>query len=305
MNASTIACITVLMVTGTLADRYGLKRVFLICVLLFGITSLVCGLADSAGLLIVGRSLQGMAGGTMLVCQLAVLSHQFADSAARTKAFSVWGIVFGIGLGFGPIIGAGIVALSSWKWVLLVHVPIALVAIGLAMAGITESRDPQHRRLDWLGIVSPSIAVFALAWFITQGPVIGLTSVASLASLLVALGSLAVFVVAERRAPDPMFDFSVFRIRRFSALFGSMGMNFSFWPFMIYLPLFFQHGLGYASVTTGLSLLAYTLPTLMLPPLGERLALRYRAEIVIPAGLFMIGASFFLMVWGSITAQAS
>lgn len=306
MNAYTIACATVLMAAGTLADRYGRKRVFLICVLLFGITSLLCGLAGSTGLLIAGRFLQGMAGGAMLVCQLAVLSHQFADSTARAKAFGTWGIVFGIGLGFGPIIGAGIVALSSWEWVFLAHVPIALAAMGLAIAGVDESRDPQHRRLDFAGIVSLSIAVFALAWLITQGPAAGFASVSSLTSLLVAVGGLIVFVVAQRRAADPAFDFSVFRIRRFSgALLGSMGMNFSFWPFMIYLPLLFQHGLGYGSMATGLSLLGYTLPTLALPPLGERLALRYRAEAVIPAGLCTIGAGFFLMAWGSGTAQAS
>ena len=192
-------------------------------------------------------------------------------------------MVFGIGLGLGPIIGAGIVALSSWQRVFLVHVPIAVAAFGLAAAGVDESRDPQHRRLDWAGIVSLSVAVFGLAWFITQGPVAGFASLPSLASLLAAAGGFIIFAAAQRRAVDPLFDFSVFRIRRFSgALLGSMGMNFSFWPLMIYLPLYFQHGLGYASLATGLSLLAYTLPTLILPPLGERLALRYRAEAVIP-----------------------
>ena len=306
MNAYTIACTTVLMATGTLADRYGRKRVFLICLLLFGITSLVCGLASSSALLITSRFLQGMAGGAMLVCQIALLSNQFPNSAERAKAFGIWGIIFGIGLGFGPIIGAGIVAVSSWEWVFLVHVPIAVLAIGLTIAGVEESRDPRRRRLDLLGIVSLSVAVFALAWFFTQGPVTGFKSTAALGSLLVAIGSFIVFVVAERRATDPMFDFSVFRIRRFSgALLGSMGMNFSFWPFMIYLPLYFQNGLGYTSVATGLSLLAYTLPTLAMPPLAERLTLRYRAEVVIPAGLFTIGAGFFLMMWGSSTAQAS
>lgn len=306
MNAYTIACTTVLMGTGTVADRYGRKRVFLICLLFFGITSLICGLANSSAMLIAGRVLQGLAGGAMLVCQLAVLSHQFPAGAERARAFGIWGIVFGIGLGFGPIIGAGIVAMWSWEWVFLVHVPIAVAGLGLAMAGVDESRDPQNRRLDLLGIASLSIAVFALTWFITQGPAWGFTSIASLASLATAVGSFIVFVVAEKRANDPMFDFTVFRIRRFSgALLGSIGMNFSFWPFMIYLPLYFQNGLGYASVATGLSLLAYTLPTLVLPPLAERLTLRYRAEIIIPAGLFTIGLGFFLMAWGSGTVDAN
>jgi MFS family permease len=128
MNAYTIACTTVLMATGTLADRYGRKRVFIISLVLFGITSLGCGLANNVNVLIASRFLQGMAGGAMLICQVAVLSHRFQSGVARGKAFSAWGIVFGIGLGFGPIIGSVIAALSSWEWVFLVHAPIAVCA---------------------------------------------------------------------------------------------------------------------------------------------------------------------------------
>jgi EmrB/QacA subfamily drug resistance transporter len=306
MNAYTIACTMVLMATGTLADRYGRKRVFVISLVLFGITSLACGWAQSASVLIASRFLQGMSGGAMLICQVAVLSHRFQSGTARGKAFSAWGIVFGIGLGFGPIIGAAIVALSSWEWVFLVHAPIAVLALVLVIAGVDESRDPQRRRLDVLGIISLSLAVLGLSWFITQGAGVGFSSGSAITSLIVAMVSFIVFVVAQRRYADPMFDFSVFRIRRFSgALLGSAGMNFSFWPFMIYLPLYFQNSLGYASIGTGLALLAYTLPTLIVPPLGERLALRYRPDVVIPAGLFTIGLGFLLMKWGSSVTHAS
>ena len=306
MNAYTIACTTVLMAIGTLADRYGRKRVFIISLVLFGITSLGCGFAHSAGVLIASRFLQGMSGGAMLICQVAVLSHRFQLGAARGRAFSAWGIVFGIGLGFGSIIGAAIVALSSWEWVFLVHAPIAVLALALVIVGVDESVDPQRRRLDVLGIISLSLAVLGLSWFITQGAGTGFSSGSAIASLVVAIVSVIVFAAVQRRHVDPMFDFSVLRIRRFSgALLGSAGMNFSFWPFMIYLPLYFQNGLGYASVGTGLALLAYTLPTLVIPPLGERLALRYRPDVVIPAGLFTIGLGFLLMKWGSSVAHAS
>jgi hypothetical protein len=108
------------------------------------------------------------------------------------------------------------------------------------------------------------------------------------------------FLYAEKLSARPMFDFSVFRIPQFSgALMGSAGMNFSFWPFMIYLPIYFQIGLGYDSVSAGLALLAYTLPTLLFPPLGERLALRYGSGIAIPVGLLTIGLGFMLMRFGS------
>jgi MFS family permease len=117
MNAYTLAVTTVLMATGTLADRFGRRRIFVIGIALFGITSLICGLAQSVPMLIAARLLQGASGGAMLICQVAVLSHQFSDGPERARAFSAWGIIFGIGLGFGPIIGGTIVAVSSWQWV--------------------------------------------------------------------------------------------------------------------------------------------------------------------------------------------
>ena len=94
-----LACTTVLMATGTLADRFGRKRVFGIAILLFGFTSLFCGIAQNAKVLIVSRFLQGVTGGAMLVSQVAVLSHQFREDEERARAFSMWGVIFGIGLG--------------------------------------------------------------------------------------------------------------------------------------------------------------------------------------------------------------
>jgi len=306
MNAYTIACTTVLMAAGTLADRYGRKRVLIVGVVLFGATSLACGIAGNAPVLIVSRFLQGLAGGAMLICQLAVLSHQFQEGKERSKAFAIWGVVFGMGLGFGPIVGGAIVALSSWHWVFLVHVPLAVVALALVMGSVEESSDPDAKRLDLPGIVTLSLAVFGLTYFITQGPGLGFASPMAVGILVATLACFAVFVWVEKINPHPMFDFSVFRIRNFSgSIVGSIGMNFSFWPFMIYLPIYFQSGLGYDAVTAGSALLAYTLPTLVLPPLAERLSMRYRPGVVIPAGLFVIGLGFIAMRWGSGMAHAS
>ncbi|KAA1011209.1 MFS transporter [Paraburkholderia panacisoli] len=300
MNAYTLAVTTVLMATGTLADRFGRRRIFVIGIALFGITSLICGFAQSVPMLIAARLLQGASGGAMLICQVAVLSHQFSDGPERARAFSAWGIIFGIGLGFGPIIGGTIVAVSSWQWVFWVHALLAVVTLTLVFGGVRESRDPHAHTLDLAGIVTLSLAVFGLVYFITQVSALGFANPRALSIVTATMLALAAFLYAEKRSARPMFDFSVFRIPQFSgALMGSAGMNFSFWPFMIYLPVYFQIGLGYDSVSAGLALLAYTLPTLLFPPLGERLALRYGSGIAIPAGLLTIGLGFMLMRLGS------
>jgi hypothetical protein len=215
MNAYTIACTSVLMATGTLADRFGRKRLFLVNIALFGVASVACGCAPN-------------------------------------------------------------------------------------MAVMIGARDLHAQRLDVAGMLALSLAVFGSAYYITQGADLGYASPRAMGIAIASALCLLVFVLVERRVAHPMFDFSVFRIRPFSgALLGSVGMNISFWPLMIYLPLYFHGVLGYGDAAAGCALLAYTLPTLVIPPWAERLAARYRPGWVIPGGLFTIGAGFFLMKWGS------
>ncbi|MDN8614865.1 MFS transporter [Variovorax ginsengisoli] len=302
MNAYTIACTTVLMATGTLADRYGRRRVFALTVLAFGVASLLCGLAPSAPVLIGARFLQGMAGGAMFICSIAILSHQFPEGKARARAFAIWGVVAGVGLGFGPAVGGFIVSLASWHWVFLVQAPLAALGLALIWVGVVESNDPQARqqKLDLAGIVTLTIAVLGLALLITQGDGLGWASGTALGLMAVTAASWVGFVLVERFRPHPMFDFSVFRIREFSgAIVGCIGMNCSYWPFMIYLPLYFSAGLGYDTTLTGLALLVYTVPFLVMPPVAQWLLLRYQARVVIPAGLSLIGLGFALMKLGS------
>ncbi|HJR72080.1 MAG TPA: MFS transporter [Luteimonas sp.] len=306
MNAYTIACTTVLMATGTLADRFGRRRVFVVSTVAFGLTSLLCGLAPDTHWLIVGRFLQGMAGGAILICSIAVLSHQFPEGKARGRAFAIWGIVSGIGLGFGPAIGSAVLAVLDWRWIFLVHVPLAALGIVLTYGAVQESRDPHAGSLDLLGILTLTAAVLGLTYAITQGADLGIFSPIILGVAAATLASMVAFVLVEKFHPHPMFDFSVFKIRDFSgAILGCVGMNFSYWPFMIYLPLYFSAALGYDNTTTGLLLLAYTLPYLVMPPIAQYLLLRYQARVVIPAGLFAIGLGFLLMRLGSGFGQGS
>ena len=304
MNAYTLACTSVLMAAGTLADRFGRRRVLVLCLWVFGLASLACGLANDASMLIVARFVQGIGAGAMMICQFAILSHLFREPAARARAFAIWGVIAGVGLGFGPMVGALILAVADWRWVYLAPVPLTLFTLVLLRISVQESRDPAGHRLDIAGMLTLTLSVFALVYFITQGTEHGFATPAMLGWAGLALVALLLFIVVEKRSAHPMFDFSVFRIQRFNgALMGSIGMNFSFWPFMIYLPLYFQAGLGYDTLTTGGALLAYTLPTLLVPPLAERLALRYGAERIIPVGLATMGAGFLAMAAANVAAQ--
>ncbi|CDG21385.1 Transmembrane efflux protein [Xenorhabdus poinarii G6] len=297
MTAYTIAMTTILMAVGTIADRYGRKKIFIIGIIIFGITSLICGLTTIASILIIARFLQGLSAAMMLICQISILSNQFRDGKERGNAFACWGIVFGAGLGFGPIIGSIILTYASWEWVFLIHVFLSVITLLLSLKGIQESRNVNAAKLDLKGILTLSIGVFCLVLFVTQGPTLGFKSIKALFIIGLSILSFIAFILTERSNEHAMFDFSVFKIRDFSgALFGSIGQNFSFWPFIIYLPIYFHIGLGYNSVETGLALLAYTLPTLFIPPLAERLAVRYHSGMVIPIGLLVISSGFVLMI---------
>nr|WP_275693078.1 MFS transporter [Devosia sp. JXJ CY 41] len=306
MNAYTIAMCAVMMTMGALGDRFGRKRTFMVGIVVFAIASLICGLATSAPLLIAARFLQGLSGAAMLACQVAVLSHQFRDGAERGRAFGWWGVVFGTGLGFGPIVGGAIITLATWHWVFLIHVLLAVPALILSWKSIEESSDPSSDRIDFAGMITLSLAVFGIVYLITQGRELGLSGPTALTILAASVASFVLFVVVETRAARPMFDFSAFRVRRFSgALLGASGMNFSFWPFVIYLPIYLQAALGYDAIVAGLTVLAYTLPTIVVPPLGERLLLRRGPGFVIPVGLFTIGAGFVLLNIAATSAYAS
>jgi len=295
-----------MMATGVLADRYGRKRIFVAAIIAFGVASLICGLAPNMPVLILGRAFQGASGGAMLICQIAILSQRFQDAGERAKVLGWWGIIFGFGLGFGPIIGGGIAAMLGWRWVFLIHACGAIVAACVAMSSVQESKSRETEHLDVVGILSLSLAVFCLVFFITQGSELGFGSPTTLAVLVTAVVGLIVFIIAERSVAYPMFDFSVFKVRRFTgALLGSIGMNFCFWPFMMYLPIWFQAGIGFKGFSANAALLAYTLPTLVVPPFAERLALRRGTGFVIPVGLTTIGLGFLVMMIAVITGPAA
>lgn len=241
----------------------------------------------------------------MLSCQVAVLSHQFQNGPERGVAFAIWGIVFGLGLGFGPIVGGLILELASWEWVFLIHVAIAALTFLLAKKGVTESSDPHSVKIDFGGMITLSLSVFGLVYLIIQSHETSISSSKGLAIFIGSIVSFVLFVIIENKVKRPMFDFSAFKIRNFSgALLGAGGMNFSFWPFVIYFPIYLQSLLGYSGVMSGLIVLALTVPTIIVPPYAERILMKKGAGFVIPLGLLTIAAGF-TAIWLAINMPST
>ncbi|MGN8021389.1 MFS transporter [Phyllobacterium sp. 22229] len=304
MSAYTIGCAIVLIISGSLADRYGRKLVFSAAIGLFGLTSLACGLSTGVTALIVSRFLQGVAGGAMLTCLVTILNVQFPDGPARARAFSTWGVVFGAGLGFGPVVGAVTLEYLDWQWIFLVHAVLSVPTLALVFASVDESSDPVAKRLDLWGMIALAATIFSATYLVQQVQVIGLNSMAGIGLAVMTISGIIAFGAIEKSVTTPMVDFSVFRARKFSgAICGAMGMNMSFWPFIIYYPLYLEVGLCFSSLSMGMMLMACTVPTILAPPLGEKMVVRFGVEAVIPAGLFIIGLGFLLFKLGSLVEQ--
>lgn len=297
MNAYTLGCASMLMLTGALTDKYGRKQVFVLNVLIFGLSSLVCGASHNILTLNIARFIQGVSGGGMLICQISLISSHFNEGQIRSKAFALWGIAFGTGLGFGPLIGGLITSYMGWQWIFWIHVLMAIASILLIHYNVQKDKPFSQQKLDVWGTLTLTIAISLLTFSITQGYDLRPDELFSSIIPFLAISLFCVFVFIEKRSDHPLIDFSIFLRNNFSgAIVGAIGMNISFWPFMIFLPIYFLNVLNYDVNTTGLFLLAYSLPTLIFPPLGEQLSLRYHPSNVIPSGLFMISIGFFL-VW--------
>ncbi len=244
MNAYTIGCTTVLMATGTLADRYGRRRVFLLSVLAFGLASLWCGWASSTPVLIAGRLVQGIAGGAMFICSIAILSHQFPDGPGARAPPSPSGAWWpASGWVFGPMAGSAIVWAASWHWAFLVQCRCPAPR-WLDPVGMSESRAPQARehRLDWAGLVTLTLAVLGFTGFSCRAKAWAGRAPPRSAWRPGRCQPGGLHRGGAKPAP-PDVDFSLFAVRNFSgAILACVGMNCSYWPFMIYLPFYFSTG---------------------------------------------------------------
>jgi EmrB/QacA subfamily drug resistance transporter len=287
------------MVTGgRLGDLFGYKRLFLIGVVSFALASLACGLAPTAGALVVFRLVQGLTGAVMVPQVVALITAAF-PARERSRALGFYGATMGLGFVSGQILGGGLIQANifglGWRAVFLVNVPVGIVALIVATVVVPRVRGPRRPRLDPLGAVGVSGALALALVPLTLGRDEG-WPVWTWVSLALALPVLAVTFAWERRLTraggEPLLDLSLFRDRAFSA---GLGLNFValffFGSFMFVLTLLLQNGLGLSPLHAGIVNLPLALTFIAMTLLGPRVAARLGPRsITLGAGFAVLGA---------------
>jgi EmrB/QacA subfamily drug resistance transporter len=281
-----------LLTGGKLADMLGRRRIFLTGLAIFTLSSLFCGLAGTAELLIGARVLQGVGAALMMPATLSIITATFAPKE-RGAAFGIWAGVSAMALAIGPLVGGLITEHISWNWVFYVNVPVGLLGLLAARLVIPESRDTAHeQRLDVPGLLTSGIALFALVFALIEANSHGWTSplILGLFALAAVLG--VAFVLLELHQRLPMLDMTLFRNPTFAgANVVALLVSLAMFGVFFFISLYMQNVLGYSAVRAGASFLPMTLLIILVAPLAGKLSDRLGSRWLMTAGMALVGAS--------------
>lgn len=286
LNAYTLTLSGFLLLGGSLGDRLGRRRVYIIGVLWFTLASVGCALAPSTGALIAMRALQGAGAALLTPGSLAILQASFRRED-RSTAVGAWSGLGGVATALGPIVGGVLVGLAPWGWrlVFLINLPIAVVVIVLARRFVPESRDEQATgRLDVPGAVLASVGLGGLIYGLTEGPATGWNPV-TVAITAAGAALLGVFVLVERRTAEPLLPLELFRSRQFTAAnLVTFAVYAALAGALFLLPVQLQLVAGFSPVEAGAATLPITVMMLLLSARMGRLAARIGPRLPMTVG---------------------
>ncbi|WP_030666235.1 MFS transporter [Streptomyces cellulosae] len=292
INAYSLVQSGLLLTAGSSADRYGRKKLLAVGLALFGVGSLVAGLASTSGQLIAARAGMGVGGALLMTTTLAVVVQIF-DDTERVKAIGLWSTVNSLGFAVGPLLGGVMLDHFWWGAIFLVNIPVAVIGLIAVLALVPESRNPQGERPDLLGALLSTIGMTSVVYAIISGPDHGWTSAPTLTSAAIGVLVLAGFVTWELRIPYPMLDMHFFRDQRFTgAVAGAILVAFGMAGSLFLLTQHLQFVLGYGPLEAGLHTapFALTIVALNFTGLGARLLPKLGTPLTIAAGMTCLAA---------------
>jgi EmrB/QacA subfamily drug resistance transporter len=275
VDAYLLVLASLLMLSGSVADRVGRRTVFQIGLALFTLGSLACSLAPSLGWLVAFRALQAIGGSMLNPVAMSIVTNTFTDPAERAKAIGFWGSTFGLSVAAGPVIGGALVDSVGWRGVFWVNIPVGVAAIILTARYVPESRAAVKRRLDPAGQVLVILTLVALTYAIIEGPTRGWSSALILGCFAVAAAALAALLAWERRCAEPLIDLRFFRSLPFSgAALTAITAMAAFAGFLFLITLYLQEVRGYRPLVAGLFLLPMAVAMACSAPLCGRVLAR-------------------------------
>jgi EmrB/QacA subfamily drug resistance transporter len=295
-NAYLLTLGSLILLGGSLGDIYGERRVFALGLSGFGVFSVACALAPSIGFLIGARALQGAAAALLTPASLAVIVGAFPEKTrgAAIGAWTAWG---GIASIFGPLAGGLIVDAASWRWIFALNIPLIAATLALVFAAVPASAPARGRRLDLVGAALGALALAGVVFGLIEEPRHGWSSGLTIGSLLTGAVCFVVFLVYERRVPQPMLKLELFRRRNFA--FGNLEtltMYAGLAILFFFLTIFLQQVAGYSALQSGLATIPVTIVMFALSRRFGAIADAIGPRRLMGAGPLVAAAGIFLLL---------
>ncbi len=292
---------SLLLVGGSLGDRFGRRRIFSAGVLLFAGASAYCGLSPDVRHLILARAIQGIGGALLVPGSLAIISASFTEQE-RGRAIGTWSAFTAITAAVGPVIGGWLIEYGSWRWVFIINVPLGLIVFALTLLRVPESKDPNvGARLDWGGSVLATIGLGGLSYGLIESSNRGWGDLFVVFALVLGVLGLALLPVVERRVTSPIFPLTLFRSGNFRGanlltlfLYGALSGA------LFFLPLNLIQIQGYTATEAGASILPFILLISLLSRWSGGLVDRYGARRPLIIGPCITATGFGLFCLPSI-----
>ncbi|MGH8385416.1 MAG: MFS transporter, partial [Pseudomonas sp.] len=279
---------------GTFADRVGRKKVFLTGLVGFTVVSFLLGGAQSATALSLLRTIQGTFGAALLSAGSAMLASSF-HAEAKKKALSWIGTSFGVGLALGPPVSGMLIDAFGWRSIFFLSSFLGILALIVGHGALKESRDPEVKEVDWVGILSICASLSLMTWAFLQAPVQGWTSFSTLAYLLSSLVALLIFINVQHRQIRPMLDLSLFKYAAFLAVQAlPLATTCCYVVLLLLLPIRLVAIEGMSPAKAGVAMFTLSLPLMILPTVAVRLARRFSPAAI--SGLGLVIASIGLVL---------